>query len=181
MKRQIEATTTLRAPVDRARDVIRTDPGCVFAERCSAEDRKARRFHASLHVDARGGGLHQEIVVETGIPDSTADQVVVPVHWRAATHERLFPTFDGALELHDDGLRTQVVLRGSYVAPLGVAGRVGDRVAGRRAAYQSLTSFVQEVARRLDGEVDRRMESISFRPAPYHVDVRDVGPDNYIG
>lgn len=181
MKRHIEATATLRAPTERAADVIRTDPGSVFAERCSAEDRKARRFHTSLHVDVDGGGLHQEIVVESGLPDATEDHVVLPVRWRPTTHARLFPTFDGALELHGDGLHTRVVLRGSYSVPLGVAGRVGDRVGGYRAAHQSLTSFIQEVARRLDGEVDRRMESVSFRPASYHLDLREAGPESSKG
>jgi hypothetical protein len=182
MKRNIEASTTARAPIDQARGIIRDDVGCILAERCSPEDRKERRFHTSLAVEAAGGGgLHQEVVVEAGRPTPAETGVVLPVRWRAAGHERLLPTFDGALELQEDGLRTRLLLRGAYTVPLGVLGRVGDAVAGRKAAHQSLASFVEQVARRLDAEADRRMESISYHPAPYHVDLREVGPESDAG
>lgn len=182
MKRDIEATTTVRAPIDRAREILCSDPGCVLADRTTAEERQTRCFHTILGVEAAGGGgLHQEVVVETGLPDSADDVVTMPVQWHPAGHERMFPTFAGALELHDEGYRTQVRLRGAYTVPFGVLGRFGDGLAGRRAAHQSLTSFVEQVARRLDTEADRRMESVAWHPAPYTVDLREVGPENYIG
>jgi hypothetical protein len=181
MERGIEASTTLRAPIDRARDILCGDPGCVFADRSTAEERQARCFHTTLGVEAGGGGVQQAVVVATGLPDTTDDTVTLPVQWHAAGHERLFPTFTGALEVRGEGLKTQVTLRGAYTVPLGIVGRFGDGVVGRRAARQSLTSFVEQVARRLDAEADRRMNSVAFHPAPYAVDLREVGPENYIG
>lgn len=182
MKRDIEVSTTARAPAERACEILRSDPGCVLAERCTAEDRQAHRFHTTLGVELGGsGGLHQVIVVETGRTELADGEVTLPLRWQSAAHERLFPTFDGVLVLRAEGHRTAVVLRGSYAVPLGVLGRFGDGVAGRRAAHQSLASFVEQVARRLDVEADRRWESEGWHPAPYAIELRELGSDNYIG
>lgn len=182
MKRDIEASTTVRAPVERARDILLRDPGCVLAERCTAEDRQAHRFHSTLGIDVGGGGgLHHEVVVETGLAELADSHLALPLRWHAATHERLLPTFDGALVLRGQGCRTAVVLRGTYTVPLGVLGRFGDGLAGRRAAHQSLTSFLEQVARRLDAEANRRQESEGWHPAPYTIDLRELGSENYIG
>lgn len=182
MKRGIEASTSVRAPIERACEILRTDPGCVLAERCTADQRRAHRFHTTLGVDVGGGGgLHQQVVVETGLTQPTDGGVELPVRWHAAGHERLFPTFDGVLELQAEGVRTKVTLRGTYTVPLGVLGRFGEGLAGRRAAHQSLTSFVEQVAGRLDAEANRRWEPESWHPAPYSVDLREVHPENYLG
>lgn len=45
MKRDVEASTNMRAPIERAHDLIIADPGCVVVERCSADERRERRFH----------------------------------------------------------------------------------------------------------------------------------------
>lgn len=65
--------------------------------------------------------------------------------------------------------------------PLGPAGRVGERLAGKKLAHQSLIAFLEQSARRLGAEVARRFDAEGWHPAPYPVSVRETGPENYIG
>lgn len=51
----------------------------------------------------------------------------------------------------------------------------------RRGIEASTTAFLEQTARRLDAEVARRTEAVSWHPAPYPVSVREIGPDNYWG
>lgn len=181
MRREIEAWTKLRAPIERARDVMATQPECLFADRCRSEDRLARRYPTSLDVGVGHAGIHHDVIVEAGYPDPHADHLVLPVSWEATGGGRLLPSFVGAVEVVDDGVRSRLGLRGSYTLPLGLLGRFGDSVAGRRVAQQSLTAFVAQIARRLDAEVDRRNEAAPFPQPHYHVDLHEVGPENHLG
>lgn len=182
MKRDIEASTNIRAPIERAHDVLIADPGCVVAERCSPEERQERRFHTTLRVEiGAGGGLHQEVVIELGPIRSTDDTVAVSLRWHAAGRDRLFPTFEGELEASRDSPGSCLELHGTYTVPLGPLGRFGDGIAGRRLARRSLSALLEQAARRLDAEVDRRMDSVAWHPAPYPVTLREVGSENYIG
>lgn len=172
----------MRAPLERAREVLIGDPGCVVADTCSADDRKARCFHTSLGVEVgAGGSLHQEVLVAVGLARSRDDTITLPMRWNPAGHEHLLPSFEGELDVSRDGPGSRVVLRGAYTVPLGLLGRFGDGVAGRRLAHRSLGAFVGKAARRLDAEVNRRHESIAWHPAPYPVAVYETPSENYIG
>lgn len=105
----------------------------------------------------------------------------MPVHWRAAGRDRLFPTFEGELEASRDDPGSCLRLRGIYTVPLRPLGRFGDGIAGRRLARQSLSAFLEQAARRLDGEVDRRLDVVSAHPASYPVALREVASENHIG
>lgn len=170
VEREIEASTTVRSPLAWARRVLADDPGSVLTDECSDEDRAARRFRSTLALDTAGAAasVRQDVIIDVGLPssadgddptESEAHPLVVPVSWRAAGFERLFPTFDGALVLEDaDGVPTLTV-RGHYVVPLGPMGRFGDGLLGRRIARRSLASFLESVAQRLDAAVDRAMSA----------------------
>ncbi len=181
MRRQIEAWTKLRAPIEQAREVLANQPECLFGDSCRPEDRKARRYPTSLEVARGQGGVHHEVVVEAGFPDTVAGRLVLPIRWAAPGRGHLLPSFDGAIEIEDDAVQSRLGLRGTYGLPLGVLGRFGDSVAGRRIAQQSLASFVEQVARRLDAEVDRRNAITPRNLSVYQVDLREIGPENYLG
>lgn len=184
MKRSIEATTKVRAPLEQARAVLADDAATVLAGPCSVEDRRARQYLVTLAVDIGAGAhLQQDVTLEAGRPQRAGDGFAVPVRWHATSHERLVPAFDGELLVSGDGLHTEVALRGSYTVPLGPLGRFGDGLAGRRAARRSLTSYLEQLARRLDAEVDRRNESVGWRPAPYAVSLceHDARSEHFIG
>jgi hypothetical protein len=182
MERTVEASTTVRAPFERAREVLVDDCGCVVAERVTPQERRDRCFHTVLGVEiGAGGGLHQEVVVDVGAARAIDASVVLPVRWHAAGRERLFPTFAGDLVVTGEDPGSRLVLRGTYAVPLGLLGRFGDGVAGRRLTHRSLSSFLEQAASRLDAEVDRRTASVAWHPAPYPVALREASSENYIG
>ena len=76
--------------------------------------------------------------------------LVLPVWWEDAEHPRLFPTFDGGIELRANGDEaTELRLVGSYEPPLGAVGRFADGLAGHRVVIASLEAFLDEVLARL--------------------------------
>lgn len=179
MKRAIEASTTIEVPLEQVRQVLADDPGGVVAEHVEPEDRQARRFRSALGVDlGAGGGIRQAVVIDVGHLRTEGEETRLPLRWQAAGRDRLFPVFDGHLHARAAGPATTLLLvRGTYEVPLGAVGRFGDGLIGRRLARQSLTSFVEELAARLDAEVHRRMASTSWRPAPYPVSLRESASD----
>ena len=175
MRRSIEATTQIRASIERAREILINEPGSVLSGGPSTPDeRSERRFLAVLSVGAgAGASLQQEVVVETQPGQGSDMGLALPIRWHATGRERLFPRFDGELVLEGDAFGSQLTLRGSYTVPLGPLGGFGDGLAGRRLARHSVSDFLRAVARRLDAEVDRRQESVPWHLAPYSVALRE--------
>ena len=174
MRRSIDATTTIRSPLEQACQVLIEDPGTVLSGACSREARRQRRFPVMLAVAVGGGSaLQQEVVIEVAAGHRSDDGFTLPLRWRPSGHERLVPSFDGELVLSGDPLRPQLTLRGTYDVPLGMLGRFGDGLAGRRLARRSLHDHLEQVAQRLDHEVDRRSASVSRRPTAYAIAVHE--------
>lgn len=178
MDRSIEAVTTLRAPVSRIEEVVRDDPGRVLVDAVSTDDRAARTFATVIGPrSGEGTVVQQEVLVEFGVVGARDGVFVVPFSWRPSGHERLLPTFDGQLSAVGDGCgRTRLTLEGNYHLPLGIVGRFGDSIAGRRLARQTVSALLEEIAVRIDREVDGR-GSVAHGPLPprYPVDLRE-GP-----
>ena len=89
------------------------------------------------------------------------EAVVLPVWWENAAHPRLFPTFDGGIELRPDGGGgTEVRLVGSYAPPLGTVGRFADGLAGHKVVVASLEGLLDDIAARLiESATDGRLEA----------------------
>jgi hypothetical protein len=177
VRRGIEASTTVKVPIERARDVLADDPGAVVADVVTAADRHARRFTTVLGVElAGGGGVRHAVVVELGRAHPGGERTALAIRWHADGHQRLFPTFEGELDVEPDGPdATRLTVQGTYAVPLGPIGHFGDGLVGRRIARQSLASFVEQAAGRLDREVHRRRTSAAWHPAPYPVALREMG------
>jgi hypothetical protein len=181
MQRAVETSTHLRAPIERVRAQLTDDPGKVIAGTVSPEERRKREFRATLGIDVAGTGVRHEVLIHVGAAHSTPMTCAVPLHWRASGHSRLFPTFDGQLEAFATGTGTTLTLRGTYTLPAGLIGRVGDGVVGRRLAEQSLSTFLEQAVGRIDAGVARRAGAVTWHPAPYPIDLRDVASDYYVG
>jgi hypothetical protein len=90
-----------------------------------------------LHLDMlEGGRIHDEI----------------RFHWDS--HSPMLPDFRGTVRFRIAERATLVTLAGSYVSPLGVAGRIVDRVIGARIAHASLQDLADRIAAYL-GERER--------------------------
>jgi hypothetical protein len=85
----------------------------------------------------------------------------------------MMPTFTGQLEASRARPGTRVRLNGTYTVPLGVIGRFGDGVLGRRLARRSLDTLVERLASRLESEVQARLGSAGWRSAPIAVELRE--------
>lgn len=175
MKRAIEASTLLRASVERAREVLLGDPGVVVADRVNPEERLARTFHTTLTIRGSSGAVEHDVVLALQTPETHERALSLPVSWHATGHTHLLPAFEGELAVSGDELGSMLTLRGVYTVPLGLLGWLGERLGGKRLATRSLVAFVEQSARRLDAEVARRTAAVSWHPSPYPVSIRDNG------
>lgn len=177
MRCNVEASTEVRAPIQTIRELLLDDPGCAVTDRVLAPgERENRSIRSSLCIEMGRGAIQHDVLIDLRPTTSEAGVVRLPLSWRASGYRRLLPSFEGELAATGDPLHTTLTLRGSYTVPLGPIGRLGERVAGRRLAHQSLTAFLERAAHRLDGEAARRMDEVTWHPAPYPVSVRDIGP-----
>jgi hypothetical protein len=107
---------------------------------------------STLAIDLPGGvHLTREVRVGFG-PISEEDGIsAVPVWWEAAEHPHLFPSFDGALEVHPAAgdLGTELCLVGSYLPPLRSVGRFADGLLGHKMVMASLEALLARAADRL--------------------------------
>lgn len=179
----IDASTEVRAALEHIRDRLVNDAAAVVGDRRSENDPEYI-VRSSLTVDMNAGpgveqGVLVELVVRLGPVQAATDTVLVPLSWRAVGWPRLFPSFTGIFAAHAGDAGSTVHLRGGYTVATGPLGRFGDGVAGRRLARQAGSAFLEQAARRIDGEEPRRADLVVWRPAPYPVAVQElVGSDD---
>ena len=179
MERTIEASTTVRASIHDFQVMLLFDPGRLVG----VVDGSSDELRATLTVQAgTGPSVHQEVAVELGPLRPEADRLSLAVSWEATGWQRLFPTFAGELHAAPHGSGTSLRLHGTYGVPLGPLGRFGDGIAGRRLARQSLSAFLEHVARRIAAEADRRVDGDPWSIDRYPVAVRELAAsENYLG
>jgi len=133
MERPIEASTIIAAASDRVGGLLRAEPEIALPN------------PATLSV----GAVHHQVVVTVDDAHTIEDRVVVPVSWHATGNDHLFPTFLGELSAEPSAGGTRLRLAGTYTVPLGLLGRFGDGVVGRRLAAESIRAFLADVAGRV--------------------------------
>ena len=183
MERDIEAWTTIRSPADRARRLLLSDPGRVVHDHPvvgSAADSKELEGELVVEI-ADGSTLHQRVRIELGSPVDLGGVAFVPIAWHATPHRRLFPEFRGELRLIPAADDANLELAGRYRIPLGLPGRFGDSIAGRKIAQRSVSAFLEGCAQRIDREVSSRLAAVGWRPAEYPVSLRETRSENFIG
>ena len=154
MERAIEVSTTVRAPVAACTDLLSSCALALVGEPVAGDGSQVRIV---LRVEGSHGlrGLHQAVACHVGTPRVHAGHVIVHVRWSPLGHERWLPSFDGELGVSASPTRegTTLRLRGCYTLPLGPLGHFGDGVIGHRVARRVLTSFLEDVAARIEQSV----------------------------
>lgn len=184
MEQPIHASTRLRAAYAASHAVLLEDPAAVFSEHHTIHDEgRERRVSVDLGVDlGAGASVHQDVVVRLGAPRCDDTSLTLPVSWQATGHEHLLPTFAGTLGVSQHQSGTDLLLSGTYAVPLGVVGRFGDGVLGRRLARRSLEALVERIASRMEAAVHSRLDANHGNPGPLPVERREQDhPEIYIG
>lgn len=182
MERHLEATTRLHSPLAQVRSLLREHPSVAVTDTATLAERQENRYRTDVEVEVgAGASVHQEVEIELGPLRSDARSIHIPLRWSATGRTSLFPIFDGLIEVLADGGTCTLRIEGSYRAPLGVLGGIGDRIVGKRAAEATAEAFVRHVAERLDRKADRAAEGGPRRPAPYPVDLRMPATENHLG
>lgn len=182
MIRSVEVSTSLRATAAEVRAVLSEAPGRVLCPPDRSGGATQGCFETKLCLElGPGGQLEQQVRVEVGPTRPAGHGVRVPISWRAVGWERLFPAFEGILVAAPEGSGCRVDLRGAYTVPLGPLGGFGDGIAGRRLARQSLSTFLEQVAARIDEEAARRRDAVPPEPVRYRIALHEVGSENFVG
>lgn len=95
-------------------------------------------------------GFAKEVDMEIGTPEILSTGIAYPVTWVAHGGEILFPSLTAELLLaHVGADTTRVALQGTYDPPLGVVGKVADRVLLSRYADATVRHWVDGLAEAL--------------------------------
>jgi hypothetical protein len=172
MERWVTARTATGVPFERASRVLLDDPSVLLPpdRRVDASGRAV----ICLSVETKGGaGVRQEVVVTLGAPCSAEGETWVPIEWEPFAHAQVLPSFSGVLELVDGFEGVDLAITGIYDVPLGVVGRFGDGLVGRRVAQQSIRSLLDGMARRLRSCIADDFVHAAWKPAPYPISLRE--------
>jgi hypothetical protein len=108
-------------------------------------------YQEGTHVLAKAGvaGLGKSVKIENIPAYQRGATTVLPLRWVATGRLcRAFPVFDANLELTAAASGTQLLVVGSYRAPLGALGATIDRLVLHGVAQATIRSFVDQLADR---------------------------------
>jgi hypothetical protein len=136
--RPLHAHTDVDVRFDDAIELLVTSPGALFQEATDARNGEDEEILAALRARVAGVTFSREVVIEVDPAQHVAAlRTIVPLRWRAASAEALFPTVEAQLEVSALSMyppRVQLTLTGTYDPPFGGAGHIIDRVLVHRLA-----------------------------------------------
>ncbi len=102
-------------------------------------------------------GFAKEVEVDIGTPEIHRTGIAYPIKWTATGADVLFPRLNADLILAHVGQNmTRLSLQGTYDPPLGVVGRIADRVILGRFAEATVRNWVDRLAEALmDDELSK--------------------------
>jgi hypothetical protein len=152
--RPLHAHTDVKVRFDDAIELLTTAPERLLQDATDARSAHDEEILAALRTRVGGLDISRDVVIEVGTPRPVeALRTILPLRWRAAAADGLFPTVDGQLEIAALSMyppRVQLTLSGTYDPPFGAAGDIIDRVLVHHLAENVVQDFVAEVAARLE-------------------------------
>ena len=98
-----------------------------------------------------GVRVSKKVVFELGEPIRVPTKTILPVRWRAAGPEHLFPALEADVEVAPiTGTTAQLSMSARYTPPMGSLGRAVDRALLHRVAEATLKDFLDRVATTLE-------------------------------
>jgi hypothetical protein len=92
-------------------------------------------------------GLAKSVSLEIGIAEIHRSGLVYPIRWTATGAAGLFPELNADLALTQMGSSmTSLSLDGTYEPPMGVVGRVADRIVLGRVAEATVRNWLDRLA-----------------------------------
>ena len=172
MERWVTAKTAIGMPFEAASEVLVGDPAALLPDGHRVDP--SRGPVVALSVGSHSGAaVGQDVVLSLGAPCSAEGESWVPVEWEPVAHAQVLPSFRGVVELIDGPDGTELAISGTYDVPLGVVGRFGDGLVGRRVAEQSVRTLLEGMARQLRGRVADAIGHAAWKPAPYPIDLQE--------
>jgi len=123
---------------------------------------------AEVGFKVAGRRVARRVAVNVGRPVPLgAGALVVPITWRVASQESLFPTLAADLEVAPVGAElTQMSIGARYDPPLSVAGRLIDRTRLHRVAQAVVRDFTEGIADKLRARLRVSSELVANQVAP---------------
>jgi hypothetical protein len=112
---------------------------------------------AEFHVHRAGLDFARDVRITLGTLQAGDHRARLPIEWEDSRRPGLFPVVEGIVELlplTGARLATQVGVIGRYQPPLGLLGAVADTLAGARLVLESAGRFVDEIAARLEANIE---------------------------
>ena len=122
-------------------------PGRWSAEPARDAEANGERLLADVGFGPAGARIGKQVELEFGEPIRVPAKTVLPMAWRPAGLEVLFPRLDADIEVGELGPgRTQLSISARYTPPLGAVGRALDRALLHRVAEATVRDFLDRVA-----------------------------------
>lgn len=162
MERHLYVYEYAAVPYEHIIELLAAHPTAILQPSLESEE-ESEEVRSTLHVPLGGFELTRDIKVTVGELEHLEDgRASLPVAWKAASKEGLFPGMTATLEisaLADQPPRSQVSLIGVYTPPAGALGAFGDSVGAlhRRAesaVHRLLRDICQELERSLPDAAD---------------------------
>jgi hypothetical protein len=158
MERPLIAYEYVKLPYDDVVHFLERSPTAVLQPATDAASDHAHEAVSTLSVPLGNFRLSRDVTVVIGdLERSGPHRARLPMTWRAAQHQGLFPSMTATLAvaaLSYDEPRTELELAGSYVPPAGIIGGIGDNIGVlHRLAETSVQRLLQDIAERLVAEL----------------------------
>lgn len=110
-----------------------------------------------------GRRLAKQVLIELRDPIRFPSRTILPISWRAADKESLYPKLEADIEVAAIGTNmTQLSVSARYQPPLGVVGRAIDKTLLHRVAEATVKDFVDRATEKIISLLETPVES----PAP---------------
>ena len=97
-----------------------------------------------------GRRVARQVLIEIKDPVRFPSRTVLPMTWKAADREALYPTLEADLEVASLGANmTQLSVSARYRPPLGALGRAIDKTLLHRVAEATIKDFVDRASEKL--------------------------------